>query len=92
MASTDGLLLPGDLRVDTIERHQLSNEDLTLLLDYETQFLKAKRVAESLYCDRCFKADRQDGCRAGVHQNGLSGVARIECRCRILETAGRGYM
>lgn len=61
-----------------------------MLLEYETRFLKDKQIAEKLYCDRCYRANRADGCRVVVSQNGLSGLARIECRCRVSETKGTG--
>lgn len=45
-------------------------------------------VAEKLYCDRCYRENRPDGCRASFTQNGFTGIAHIECRCRILERKG----
>jgi hypothetical protein len=61
-----------------------------MLIDYETRFLRDRQIAEKLYCDRCYRANRHDGCRVSVSQNGLSGIARVECRCRVQETKGTG--
>lgn len=80
--------MPGALRDDSVEHSGLSDSELTLLLDYERRFLGDKQVAEKLYCDRCYAANRPDGCRVQVAQNGLTGVVRIECRCRVRERKG----
>lgn len=67
---------------------KISPDELKAILAYEAQFLRARAVVEKLYCDTCFAVGRHDGCRASVTQNGLSGIVRIECRCRVLEHKG----
>lgn len=79
--------MPSDLRVDR-PTETLSDDDLSTILAYETQFLAARKLAEKLYCDRCFKANVHDGCRVSVAQSGLTGIVKIECRCRIVERKG----
>lgn len=88
MADSDGVLVPGVLRENSVERTRLSDDSLRLLLDYEQRFLKPLQIAEKLYCDICYRANRADGCRASVLQNGFTGIAHIECRCRIQENKG----
>lgn len=85
MAVTDDLLVPGALRDDPVEHLALTDRDLGLLREYETQFLRDKQIAEKLYCDKCFAANLHDGCRVEIG-TGLVSTARIQCRCRVLES------
>lgn len=62
--------------------------ELAAVVAYEKHFLKGRDVAEKMYCDACFRENRNDGCRVSVTENGFSGIVRIHCRCRTLEHKG----
>lgn len=88
MDAPDGVSLSSLLREDPVVRSGFSDDELQLLAEYERRFLMALSVSEKLYCDICFRDNRDDGCRAQVTLNGLSAIARIACRCRIRERKG----
>ena len=90
MGVIDGLSLPSVLREGVVSGHRLSDDELRLFVEYQARFLKPLQIAERLYCDVCYRENREDGCRAQVMPNGLSAIVKVECRCRVMEGSGGG--